>query len=104
MSEFWFERFYIDKTSLNEFINELIIKYNKKISLIEAFHLLLYQEVMNTVERNKVLCLSINKNNSYLKKQYPTGICIEYKADLFEDKTNLLYYDTPYLLDNFLLN
>src|SRR5690606_19527400 len=89
-SEFWYDRLYIDLYTLQEYIYELENIYNKKINLIEAFNLLIYQSVMNTLERNKVLCLSVKNNNIHLKKMYPTGICIEYDTNLFKNKSHLI--------------
>lgn len=92
-SEFWYEkRFHIDKKAIMDFIKELELLFNKKINSFEAFNLFLYQFVMNTVERNKVLCLSKESDNIHLyteTNKTKGSICIEYKSDLFKNKNNL---------------
>ena len=89
-SEFWFDRFYYDKKTLIQLQDGLNQKFkNRKPSPPQdLLSLLQIQFVQNTAERNKILCLSINKHNNYLWDKKPDGICIEYKSNLFKDKNN----------------
>ena len=89
-TEFWFDRFYYDKQTLIQLQDALNQKFkNRKLSTPqELLGLLQIQFIQNTAERNKILCLSTNKNNKYLWSKKNDGICIEYKSKLFIDKNN----------------
>lgn len=90
-SEFWMDRFYYDRTSIERYRTELSKKFNKKIKLSaqDLLCLLLYMHVLNTVERNKILCLSDSGYNDHLWSANQTGLCIEYDTELFKSRLNL---------------
>lgn len=92
LTEFSADRFYYDKETLLEFKSEFDLTYPEfKLEFpAEYFHVLVYQYYMNTVERNKILCLSSSNNNSHLWDTFYNGICIEYHSDLFSNKHNFL--------------
>lgn len=46
---------------------------------------------MNTVERNKVLCLTKSVNNDYMWSLFNTGVCIEYDSKIFNDLSLIKY-------------
>lgn len=112
-SEFWMDRFYYDRNSIEMYRNELSKKFKKKISssVQELLCVLLYMYVLNTVERNKILCLSASGDNHHFWSTNQTGLCIEYDTELFKNKSNLnndstdkftLIYNQVQYVDNIL--
>lgn len=94
MSEFWYERFYIDNQSLEEIYELLSVKDNlskKELTPSFLYSYLIYNHFMNTVERNKVLCLTKSVNNDYMWSLFNTGVCIEYDSKIFNDLSLIKY-------------
>ncbi|WP_185213779.1 hypothetical protein [Sphingobacterium mizutaii] len=83
-------RFYIDHKSIEQIKRVLISQGKGKIlkNNSEYFTFLIYNFVMSCLERNKVCCLSENKDNDYLWKGIGTGFCIEYDTLLFQSNNN----------------
>lgn len=95
ISELWYDRIYVDLISLFE--TRLMLKkdplsLNRYLNDKFLFSYLMYNHAMNTVERNKILCLARSANNPYLWGKFSTGLCIEYDTELFKDKKNLNFY------------
>lgn len=85
-SEFWFDRFYIDRESLYQ-IKEVIEQQHpnrKTLDNKSLFLFLIYNHTNNLLERNKVLCLTKSHQNDYMWEKFQDGICIEYNTDIFK--------------------
>ncbi|MGJ1360602.1 hypothetical protein ACR79B_05050 [Sphingobacterium spiritivorum] len=98
-TEFSFERFYIDSNSV-EFMKQKIkrdkLNYSSVDNRIAATYIL-YNYVINFLERNKVLCMSNNVENDYMWSKFAEGICIEYNTELFK-RGNINFSNEDYKL------
>jgi len=84
-TEFSFERFYIDSNSI-ETMKQKIRSYQPWYYPVDnriGAQYILYNYVLNFLERNKVLCLSNSFENEYMWSKFLKGICIEYNTELF---------------------
>ncbi len=86
-TEFSFERFYIDSNAV-EYMKYRIIQDHPTYYPVDnriASNYILWNYVLNFLERNKVLCLSNSFENDYMWSKFPEGICIEYNTELFKN-------------------
>ncbi|MNK30196.1 hypothetical protein D3C87_486110 [compost metagenome] len=98
-TEFSFERFYIDSNSV-EFMKQKIKQDQPWYSPVDnriASQYILWNYVLNFLERNKVLCMSNNVENDYMWSKFPEGICIEYNTELFK-RGNINFENEDYNL------
>lgn len=91
-TELWFERFFIDLKSIEQFKDTLnrqgLDDYAARGTQF-LFTYLLYHHIGVLLESNKILCLSDKLNNDYLWNTCKMDTCIEYDSELFFQKSNL---------------
>ncbi len=84
------DRLYIDHISIEQ-IKQAFASQGKRNVLksnSEFFTYLVYNFVTSCLERNKIGCLSTNKENEYLWKDKMKGLCIEFDHSLFISADN----------------